>query len=424
MPSSSSSRRAERNVRLDPMGIYGTRSERRRQQLQRRRQIQNIVLWLLGIAAIGFGFWWVFQPHPTLLRTRWSKEMPFRPATAPVSTESGQVLLASQSGGLWSLPQVGGDANPRRLFATAFAPMATPLVVSQTAFWPGGDGVLRALDLSGKARWARALPSALVTRPGLARTQSRPIVAVGDDEGNVAGFDAVTGQPLWTRRLGGAAGEAVAVFGGASPAFIVPTLAGATSGGGLVCLDAATGAPRWRFPVNPNEPCPGIAAPAVVEGKVYWCNDEGTVIALDAARGRKIWKIYAKPKIAAKEAGKEPETFISLRGAPVVVQNDRVVAVGGNDGLLRAYDTETGDQRWVFDVGGPVLHAPERVSLDGTEALLVSGGAPGIFLVEASSGRVLRHWTTPYGTDLGVAVASGMALALDAEGHLQGAAIR
>jgi outer membrane protein assembly factor BamB len=424
MPSSSSSRRSERNVRLDPMGIYGTRSERRRLQLQRRRQVQNVVLWLLGILALGFGGWWLFQPHPTSLHTDWSAALPFRPAGAPVVTESGALLLPSQSGGLWAMSQADPSHQPQRLFATAFAPSAPPLVVSSSIFWPGGDGVLRALDLSGKQRWARALPSALVGRPGLARTKSRPVVAVGDDEGHIGAFDAVSGAPLWRRSLGGGVGEEVVSSGGTTPVFIVPMLAGATSGGGLICLDAATGTPRWRFPAKSSDQGPGIAAPAVSQGRVYWCNDEGTVIALDVATGRKVWKTFVKPHLPGSQAKEEAKNFLMLRGAPVVVLNEGIVAVGGNDGLLRAFDIDTGTERWTLDLGGPALFAAQRLSFEGRDVLLATGSAPGIYLLEAATGRVVRHWATPYGTEMGVATTGSTALALDAEGHLQGAALR
>ncbi|RZA29558.1 MAG: hypothetical protein EOP02_04155 [Proteobacteria bacterium] len=424
MPSSSSSRRAERNVRLDPMGIYGTRSERRRQQLQRRRQVQNVVLWLLGIAALSFGAWWIFQPHPTLLRAGWSATLPFRPAAAPVATADGQLLIASQSGGLWSLSQANPGAKPKRLFATAFPPGAAPLALSKTVFWPGGDGVLRALDLNGRPKWARALSSVLVTKPGLARTKNRSVVAVGDDEGNLAAYDAVTGAPLWKRMLGGGLCEAVVASQEAAPVFIVPTLAGTTSGGGLVCLDAATGNPRWRFPNSASDRSPGLAAPALADGRVYWCTDEGTVVALDAKTGRKIWKAFAKTAVTAKSANRESQNFLMLRGAPVVVPEKKIVAVGGNDGLLRGLDIDTGALRWTLEMGGPVLFAPQKVSFEGQETLLVSGDAPGIFLVDVSTGSVVRHWATSYGTEFGVSVAGDTALALDAEGHLQGATLR
>jgi outer membrane protein assembly factor BamB len=427
MPSSSS-RNAERNVRLDPMGIYGTRSERRRQQLQRRRQLQNVGLWLIGIVALGFGGWWIFQPHPTLLRAGWTHQMPFQPATAPVAGTEGQLLLTSQSGGLWSLPVAATtnltEPKPKRIFATAFAPGAAPLVGSKTVFWPGSDGILRSLDLDGKEKWSRALPSTLVIRPALARTKNRPIVAVADDEGHLAAFDGASGQPLWTRPLGGAAGEAIAVAQGASPAFIVPTLAGVTSRGGLLCFDATSGQIRWRFPTDLRSSSPGIAAPALAGGNVYWCNDEGAVVALDGRTGRKIWKSFATPRPKPRGATPGPEKFVMLRGAPAVAENAGVVVVGGSDSLLRAFDQRTGAPRWTLNVGGPALFAAQVVAFEGQEVLLASGDAPSIFLLDAASGRVLRRWGTPFNTDFGVVAVGNTALALDAEGHLQGATLR
>lgn len=418
--SSRASRNTERHARLDPLGIYGTRSARRRSQLQRRRQWQNTLLWLLGAVLVVFAIWWLLQPHPTTLRATWTRSLPFRPATVPVSAPDGSLLFTSESGGLWVLK---GEAEPVRLFATAFAPGAPPLSSRSSLFWPGGDGVLTALDFpSGKLRWSRALPDTITSRPALLLLPGRPVVVAGDGQGNVIAFNAVSGAPLWSRALGGAVGEAIVAVPGPKPAVLVPLLAGVASRGGLVCLDANTGTPRWSFPSDTRSQGGGITAPALIDNHLYWCNDEGAVIALDATTGRKIWKTFAAPR-PVKPGAPASEWLVTLRGAPIVEPESRTLVVGGNDGLLRAFDLTTGAPRWSVNMGGPVHFPAQLVDFEGHKAFLVSGDSPSIFLLDAATGHVLRRWTTPFDAELGVLTAGNMAFALDAQGHLQGAAL-
>jgi outer membrane protein assembly factor BamB len=430
MPFSSpaSPRRVERNARLDPMGIYGTRSARRRQQLQRRRHIQNALLWLVGVFALGFGIWWLWQPHPTLLRASWTLQLPFRPATAPAASgegalSEGAILLASQSGSLWRFKPQTPAQKPQRIFTTAFAPGAPLLVTRQSIFWPGGDGILWSLDQNGKKKWSRALSSALATQPALSRTPRGAVVVAGDDSGQIAAFDARSGTPKWKASLGGAPGEAITAWDGPLASFVVPVLAGAGSLGGLKCFDAQSGALRWRFPTDSRAPGAGVAAPAISQNRVFWCNDEGAIIALDARSGRKIWKSFAT-SLSRQNTGKPDQNFIVLRGAPVVAEAQNVVVVGGNDGVLRAFDLKTGASRWTKNLGGPIHFAAQSIVFEGQNALLTSGDTPEIFLLEAESGRTLRRWTTPFAANFGVVASGKQALALDAEGHLQSAWLR
>lgn len=424
-------RSAEGNLRLDPLGIYGTRSARRRQQMRRRRRWQNALLWLVGGAALAGLGWWAWQPHSTSLRAGWTRALPFRPASAPWTGQGGRLLFASQSGGLWASAGETSErsAPPRRVFAAAFAPAAMPLSESDFVFWPGADGVLTAVDLaSGRARWGARLPSALVARPALARAGQREIVAVADDEGHAGAFDAASGAPLWKRDLGGPVGEGVAAIEGGAPAFVFPTLAGTLARGGLVCLDAQSGALRWRFPADARAQSAGLALPAVANGRVFWGNDEGFVVALDAATGRKIWKSFAAPRplsqgaLSGGASAAPGQSLVTLRGAPVL--SDGCVVVGGNDGWLRAFDAATGAPRWAHDLGGAALFPAQPLRWRGAPALLAAGAAPLLVLLDARDGRVLRSWALPFRADFGAIVAGQTALALDAEGHLQSASLQ
>ncbi|WP_105484065.1 PQQ-binding-like beta-propeller repeat protein [Abditibacterium utsteinense] len=451
---SASSRRAqaaERNVRLDPQGIYGTRSARRQNQLRRRRQLQNLVLWLVGAVALGLLIWWLFQPRQSARNASWTRQLPFRPATPPFRARGNSLFFTSQSGGLWRWNPTASPASdwtsaaPRRFFSTAFAPAAPPLVRENELFWPGGDGILRALDArSGVQKWRGVLSSALVCTPAVVQSAGREIVAAGDDAGQVAAFDALTGAPLWKTDLGGAPGAALGVALGvaspqlstkneAGPSFLVPLLAGAASRGGLVCLDARSGRVKWSFPNDARSQSAGVAAPLTLGNRVFWCNDEGAAVCLDARSGRKIWKSFAAPQGANLQSQKSPNeesaesnasALVSLRGGAALIEAAGVVAFGGNDGFLRGFDIASGALRWKQNLGGAVRFPAQTLRFENQNVFLAAGDAPAIFLLDALTGRVVRRWKTPYAISYGLSVANESIYALDEEGHLQVAALK
>lgn len=446
-PSSSRAQHAERNVRLDPQGIYGTRSARRQSQLRRRRQAQNGLLWAVFALASAALMRWATQPRQGVRATTQVTVLPFRPAGALLSLEAGaeanDLLFSSQSGGLWRASSLedGEIQAPQRLLSAAFAPAAAPLVTRAQIFWPGGDGTLVALDRkTGRAQWRASLASALTARPAVFSLGGRALVVAGDDAGDVAAFDAQSGTLLWKAALGGAVGAGIGVLdalNGAGAGVLVPLLAGAASRGGLVCLDGKTGAVRWRFPGDARSQSGGIATPIALGNRVFWCNDEGAVMCLDGATGRKIWKSFAGPLDgaspgASKEASPSAATsqngsgekLVMLRGAPTLVEAAGVMTVGGNDGTLRAFDLATGAPRWTRNLGGAVRFAAQKLSFEGKNALLATGEAPAIWIIEAQTGAVLRRWSTPYDNSFGVAFSRENLYALDAEGHLQTAPLR
>jgi outer membrane protein assembly factor BamB len=58
------------------------------------------------------------------------------------------------------------------------------------------------------------------------------------------------------------------------------------------CVDAATGAPVWRFFTGG----PIRLAPTIHAGKVYFGSDDGFVYCLEAVSGREVWKLQVGPR--------------------------------------------------------------------------------------------------------------------------------
>lgn len=161
--------------------------------------------------------------------------------------------------------------------------------VGPTTMFQSGDGPLSASDpsVSGNglrafaiaapatcygayvcANWTVALDGTAATRPVLA--DSEAAVYVGTDAGTVYAVDTASRQVLWSRSVGSAVVDSPALAGGS---LFVPT-----SGGGLVVLDAATGAPAWSAGEGTV-----VSQPAVAGGVVYAASAGGILAAYDAA---------------------------------------------------------------------------------------------------------------------------------------------
>ena len=126
----------------------------------------------------------------------------------------------------------------------------------------------------------------------------------------------------------------------ASPMNIVAADLYAGSGDGeLLAITAATGVPRWRFPVGVP-----VSAPVAADGVVYAGAANGSVYAVDAASGQLRW---------------EYKTGGPVLGAPALANG--VLYVGSDDLNLHAIDAATGTLKWTFNAGGAIRAAPAVV---------------------------------------------------------------
>jgi MYXO-CTERM domain-containing protein len=148
------------------------------------------------------------------------------------------------------------------------------------------NATARAIEPPLVTLWARAagghlLGGAPVVAGGRAFV---PVVDLGDNTaGGVLALDARTGAVLWERRTGHAVRNAPAVHG--------DVVIFGSADGKVFGVDAATGAPRWSYDLGA-----GLsrnlswlyAAPAIADGVVY-LGVQRRFAALDAATGRELW---------------------------------------------------------------------------------------------------------------------------------------
>ena len=329
-------------------------------------------------------------------------------------------------------------------------------------FLPSGFGYVLSLDAdTGCVRWATRRPGRVVRSlavSGPTGTQPRSAIYFGDDTSTVTAVDAETGKELWqTRveqqvlaRITGSpsvhAGKVlVPVSSIEDPMTHVSTHACCTSRGGVVALDAATGAMLWQQhhiaaepralpPERPDGPArfgPAGAAtyvPLAIDtrrGLVYASTAEEygrldpagpySVIAYDINTGERRWAQQFLPTGAEREAAcgavadSDCRNLFSMGTAPLIHTlpgGRELLLVGQKWGFVYALDPDAGGtlvwKRKVAaggDMGGVIYGMAsdgDRVyvpvsDVDATEP----GRAGALFALDPATGREIWHRKGP-----------------------------
>jgi outer membrane protein assembly factor BamB len=152
----------------------------------------------------------------------------------------------------------------------------------------------------------------------------------------------------------------------------------------VACYSAATGEPVWahRDAVRFWESNGGAGprgTPALHHGRVYAMGATGILNALDASSGRLIWSRNAASETGAKLPG------WGFSGSPLVVDDLVIVAASGR---LAAYESASGNPRWVRREGGGSYSSPHLVNVDGVVQVVLMSSV-GITSVAPGDGSVL-----------------------------------
>jgi outer membrane protein assembly factor BamB len=185
---------------------------------------------------------------------------------------------------------------------------------------------------------------------------------------------------------------------------------GSSAGDAIVCLDAATGARRWRYFVEG----PVRTVPVLHKGLILAGSDDGWLYALEARTGALKWKYRAGPDGRRLPGNGRMISRWPVRGGPVADGDTVWLGAGLFPSLgvfLCALDATTGTERFKrpldFTAQGTILAAADR--------LVVSSGRTSFRSCDRKDGRPLVRYglSDPWKKNL-----VGGSIALAAEGFV------
>ncbi|MEM6640658.1 MAG: outer membrane protein assembly factor BamB [Pseudomonadota bacterium] len=230
-------------------------------------------------------------------------------------------------------------------------------------------------------------------RLGLVPATNGARVFIASNEGRIAAFDAITGEPVWRTDT------ELKIAGG--PGVGRDRIAVGTSEGQVAALAIESGEVLWTVDVGSEV----LAAPAVTNNSVVTRTGDGSLIALDAQNGEVRWDVRKRVQ------------GLTLRGTASPAVLDDLVITGFDDGTLAAYRLADGSPVWervtaerrgrtefdrLADVDGRVAAVGEDifvVGFQGTASLLSSTSGSPVWRQDLSSHEsVAVDWSRVYVT--------------------------
>jgi outer membrane protein assembly factor BamB len=246
---------------------------------------------------------------------------------------NGVVYVGSDDGRLYAF----GAGHGRLLWSRPVygRVRSSPSVVGGVVYIGSDEGWFQARRVGdGKLLWQKQLGGRVTAPPLVAEGR----VYVGSRSGTFYAFRADTGRVVWERTLW-SVWDAAAYRDG--------TVYVGSDQERVWAFNARTGRKRWMTEVWGRV----RSTPAVTGERVYFGTDMGRVYALDRRTGSKLW--YA--------AGTKPGTGF-VRCAPAVAEGMVFVSVGMTttpmDGMVRAFDADTGTLRWTGELADYSTSSP------------------------------------------------------------------
>lgn len=219
------------------------------------------------------------------------------------------------------------------------------------------------------------------------------------ETGLIDGLPADGPKVLW-RVPGGVGMAAVAVADG-----LAVTTWNDAENQWLVALDAVTGKQAWKTAIGPayenamgNGP---RATPTVAGERIFAYSGEGILVAVNRATGTILWRTDAVGRADAK-----PSDY-GMASSPLVVDDQVVVHVGGDNGAIAAFSIVDGAPAWSAAAGSAGYSSPTLLVVGGT-AQIVSVTGSEVVGISPGAGTVL--WSQPFETDFGCNTATPIAV--------------
>jgi outer membrane protein assembly factor BamB len=208
----------------------------------------------------------------------------------------------------------------------------TPAVVDNTLIAAGADGtLLRAESATGRTLWRIKAPVPLTAGVG----SDGNMIVVGGHKGQVLAFS-MDGKHLWTVQ---ASSEVLS-----SPVVGEGIVVVRSIDNRIVGLDAKTGANKWTVQ-RPSPPLTLRSAPGmVVNGKdVIVALTGGRLLSLILANGAPRWEVT----VGEPRGATELERVADIGGTPALYEKD--VCTVAYQGRVACYDAANGTARWTKD---------------------------------------------------------------------------
>jgi len=292
------------------------------------------------------------------------------------------------------------------------APIQTsPTVVGDTLFTGAWDGHYHALDAeTGEPKWKYDADIKPEPRWGLRTLKStaeynRGRIYFGTGTGDLACVDGASGKEIWKTNMG------PGLFISSSPTIYGNRIFIGTSGGNaqIICVDAETGAIRWRFKIVPDRDGGGGSswtASAIDEeqnivysttGNPSSYNPPGpllftdSILANDLETGELLWYYQVRATDPFDlDFSCHPMLFEATHPERSAAHR-RCVGAGSKTGF-HAFDRDTGEHLWTTGVtnGGPTLNS---TAYGDDKIYMVSNGAAGYETIARSATVGLHAWT-------------------------------
>lgn len=162
----------------------------------------------------------------------------------------------------------------------------------------------------------------------------------------------------------------------------------------VVCYELATGRTCWEHHDEAlfHEMMGGDgprATPTIHDGRVYALGATGILNCLDGHDGRAIWSVNV---ITGNSA---PTSLFGMAGSPLVWRELVIVAPGGRQASVVAYDRLTGRRVWGAGDAAAAYASLQMATFAGAEQILCFN-AEGLFAHAPDDGRSL--WNIPWAT--------------------------
>jgi outer membrane protein assembly factor BamB len=180
----------------------------------------------------------------------------------------------------------------------------------------------------------------------------------------------------------------------------------------LIVLDARTGKELWAKPIGPtftfknNQWGDGPRSTPTIDGdKIYALGAQGELACLDADSGKILWhhNLYKDyDGWVMDKYAEEPKVGWGYCEGPLVDGDQVVVTPGGDNGLLVAFNKQTGEEIWRSkDAKGKAPYSSIIVAEIGGVRQYIQAMDKGLVGVAAKDGRLLWHYQKEF-TDMAI----------------------